>query len=100
AGPIACEALRQVPIANGTLIAAESVQAGGFVPPAAPNASAAGGFRPPPAFCRVIARLTPTPDSDIRVEVWLPQSGWNRKMQGVGNGGLGGALSYPALAAP
>src|SRR6185436_7998220 len=26
-------------------------------------------------------------------------SGWNRKMQAVGNGGLGGSISYPALAA-
>src|SRR5476651_832426 len=99
AGPIACEALSQVPIADGTLISAESVRAGGFMPPVAPNASAGGAFNTLPAFCRVIARLTPTPDSDIRVEVWLPQSGWNRKVQAVGNGGLGGTLPYPALAA-
>ena len=52
-----------------------------------------------PAFCRVTARLTPTPDSDIRVEVWLPLSGWNRKVQAAGNGGLGGTIPYPALAA-
>ena len=45
------------------------------------------------------ARLTPTPDSDIRIEVWLPLSGWNRKVQAVGNGGLGGAIPYAALAA-
>ncbi len=56
-------------------------------------------FKTLPAFCRVTARLTPTPDSDIRVEVWLPLSGWNRKVQAVGNGGLGGAIAYPALAA-
>ena len=31
--------------------------------------------------------------------MWLPQSGWNRKVQAVGNGGLGGAIPYPALAA-
>ena len=39
------------------------------------------------------------PDSDIRVEVWLPLSGWNRKVQAAGNGGLGGTIPYPALAA-
>ena len=99
AEPIACEALARVPLAGGTILSAESVQAGGFTPPTPPNASAAGTFRTLPAFCRVTARLTPTPDSDIRVEVWLPRSGWNRKFQGVGNGGLGGAISYPALAA-
>ena len=99
AGPIACEALRQVPLTNGTMISAESVPAGGFTPPPAANASAADAFRTLPAFCRVTARLTPTPDSDIRVEVWLPLSGWNRKVQAVGNGGLGGAIPYAALAA-
>ena len=99
AGPIACDALSQVPIADGTVISAESVRAGAFTPPAAPNASAGGAFSSVPALCRVIARLTPTPDSDIRVEVWLPQSGWNRKVQAVGNGGLGGTIPYPALAA-
>ena len=99
AGPIACESLGQVPLANGTLISAESVPAGGLAIPAPGNASAAAVFRTLPAFCRVTARLTPTPDSDIRVEVWLPLSGWNRKVQAAGNGGLGGTIPYPALAA-
>jgi feruloyl esterase len=96
---IACESLGQVPLSNGTLISAESVQAGGFTPPTPTNASAAAAFRTLPAFCRVTARLTPTPDSDIRVEIWLPLSGWNRKVQAVGNGGLGGTIPYAALAA-
>jgi feruloyl esterase len=97
AGPIACEALRQVPLTNGTLTAAESVPAGGFTPPSTNGPGDA--FKALPAFCRVTARLTPTPDSDIRVEVWLPLSGWNRKVLAGGNGGLGGAISYAALAA-
>jgi feruloyl esterase len=46
----------------------------------------------------VTLKLTPCGDSDIRVEVWLPQSGWNHKLQGSGNG-LGGAIPYPAMAA-
>jgi feruloyl esterase len=99
AAPVACEALKQVPLPGGTLLSAESVQAGAFAPPNATNASAAAVFKTLPAFCRVTARLTPTPDSDIRVEGWLPLSGWNRKVQAVGNGGLGGAIAYPALAA-
>src|SRR5205814_4794711 len=52
-----------------------------------------------PASRRVAARRTPTPDSDIRVEVWLPISSWNRKVQATGNGGLGGTIPYSALAA-
>ena len=99
AGPITCAALGRVPLAGETIVSAESVQAGAFMPPGPPNASAAGAFKTLPAFCRVTARLAPTPDSDIHVEVWLPQSGWNRKVQAAGNGGLGGAIPYAALAA-
>jgi len=52
-----------------------------------------------PAFCRVAATLTPTSDSDIKIEVWLPASGWNGKFQAVGNGGWAGMISYAAMAA-
>jgi feruloyl esterase len=97
--PIACEALGQIKLTNATVLSAESIQAGVFTPPGAANAAATAVFKTMPAFCRVTARLTPTPDSDIRVEVWLPLSGWNRKVQAAGNGGLGGAIPYPALAA-
>ena len=51
-----------------------------------------------PAFCRVAATLTPSKDSDIKIEVWLPASGWNGKFQAVGNGGWSGAIAYPSLA--
>jgi feruloyl esterase len=99
AEPIACDALARMSIVNGTVISAESVRAGSFSPPGSTNASAAQVFSALPAFCRVTARLTPTPDSDIRVEVWLPLSGWNRKLQAAGNGGLGGSIPYGPLAA-
>ena len=47
--------------------------------------------------CRVAATLTPTPDSDIKIEVWLPQENWNGKYMAVGNGGWSGAINYRAL---
>ena len=47
-----------------------------------------------PAFCRVAATLAPTPDSDIKIEVWLPASGWNGKLLAVGNGGWAGSINY------
>ena len=97
--PIACESLAQAKVANGRVLSAESVQAGAFVPPNATNPNAAAAFKAVPAFCRVSLQLTPSSDSDIRVEVWLPQSGWNRKLQASGNGGLGGTIPYPAMAA-
>jgi feruloyl esterase len=100
AAPTACEALAQTRIANGTVTSAELVQAGAFIPPnAANNPNAASPFATLPAFCRVAVKLTPTPDSDIRAEIWLPASGWNRKLQAAGNGGLGGAIPYPSMAA-
>ena len=51
-----------------------------------------------PEYCRVAATLKPTPDSDIKIEVWLPVSGWNGKYLAVGNGGWSGAISTAAMA--
>ena len=50
-----------------------------------------------PAFCRVAATLKPTSDSDIKVEVWLPLSGWNGKFLGVGNFGWAGSLMLAGM---
>ena len=52
-----------------------------------------------PAFCRVAATLAPSKDSDIKIEVWMPAAGWNRKFQGVGNGGWAGRIGYESLSA-
>ena len=52
-----------------------------------------------PAYCRVALVLTPSSDSHIESEVWLPAEGWNGKLQVVGNGGWAGSISYPAMAA-
>ncbi len=41
-----------------------------------------------PAFCRVAATLTPTSDSEIGIEVWMPAVDLERKFEGVGNGGF------------
>ncbi len=41
-----------------------------------------------PAFCRVAATIKPSTDSDIKIEIWLPASGWNNKFEADGNGGL------------
>ena len=44
------------------------------------------------------ATLTPSSESDIKIEVWLPAAGWNGKFQAVGNGNWAGSISYRALA--
>lgn len=46
-----------------------------------------------PASCRVDLILSPTADSRIETEIWLPaKSVWNRKLWSNGNGGLGGSI--------
>lgn len=61
-------------------------------------AQASQAFRNLPAFCRIAATIRPTKDSEIKIEVWMPSSGWNGKFLGVGNGGWGGTINYPELA--
>ena len=50
-----------------------------------------------PAFCRVAATLTPSPASDIRMEMWMPIAGWNGNFRGTSPNGLGGVLNYNAM---
>jgi hypothetical protein len=50
-----------------------------------------------PESCRVKLLLTPKSDSRIAGEVWLPTRSWNGRMQGVGNGGMGGSISVSGL---
>jgi Tannase and feruloyl esterase len=115
-----CESLASLALKDAKITTAETVAAGAFVQPGrgarggAPkggfpnakggNAKGRGGpgrganFSDLPEFCRIAATLTPTSDSDIKVEIWLPMSGWNGKYQAVGNGGWAGTISYPAMA--
>ncbi len=52
-----------------------------------------------PAHCRVAALLTPTSDSHIEMELWLPAEVWNGKFQAVGNGGWAGSINTAAMGA-
>jgi feruloyl esterase len=58
-----------------------------------------GGAADAAAFCKIIVRSSPSPDSFIRIEIWLPLAGWNGRMLGTGNGGYPDAISYPAMTA-
>ena len=57
------------------------------------------------AFYKIASRIlprhvvdaTPSADSDIKIEIWLPASGWNGKLQGNGNGGFAGEIDYAEL---
>ena len=101
AGTTSCEGLAMLALPQATITSAQTIAAGAFQPPAGPRGSgrsAAQLFPKMPSFCRVAATLAPTSDSDIKIEVWLPTSGWNGKFQAVGNGGWAGVISYSALA--
>ncbi len=91
-----CEALAKLALPGATITVAIPVDEGGFVPPGGARADA---FRSLLAFCRVAATLKPSPDSDIKMEVWLPASGWNGKFMAVGNGAFSGAIAHSAMAA-
>lgn len=87
AGAERCESLARVKSPGATILSASLEAAGTFTPP---------GWRDKadtPSFCRVVARVAPS----IQFEVWLPQSGWNGRFLGVGNGGFGGYINYDDL---
>jgi feruloyl esterase len=96
-----CEHLTAMQIDRGSVTRAETVAAGSFTPPSGRQGGPAGGVSPYARlgeFCRVAVTLKPSPRSDIKAEVWLPASGWNGKLQVVGNGGFAGTISYGAMA--
>jgi len=91
-----CESLSSLRLPNTSITLAQTVLAGAFTLPG--TGPAVPQFSQLPAFCRVAATLTPSVDSDIKIEVWLPAVAWNGKFQAVGNGGWAGTISYGALA--
>ena len=98
-----CAGLARMSLPGGRITAAEVVAPGAFQQPAAPGGPppgvGGGAYRDLPEFCRVRATLTPTSDSDIKSEVWLPASGWNGKYVGIGNGIWAGTISFGELGA-
>ena len=83
-----CEGLTSLALPNTTITLAKSVSAGTFTPPSA------RAIQDLPGFCEVHGILKPTDVSVIHFEVWLPASNWNGRLEGVGNGGLAGTISY------
>jgi len=95
-----CASLAQLQLPNAAITSAAPVAAGAFVPPGLkPDEKIPPIFAAAPAFCRIAVTLKPTPDSDVKVEIWMPASGWNGKFRGIGNGGFAGYIAYGGLAA-
>jgi hypothetical protein len=81
---------------NTTITTAQTVPTGTFVTPTNPPQSITGL----PQFCRVAGFTTPTNDSHIQFEVWMPESNWNGKYLQAGCGGFCGSISYGGIAEP
>jgi feruloyl esterase len=90
-----CTNLQSLQLPDTTINSAADNTTGVFVVPGSNPPSAITGL---PAFCRVTATLTPTSDSSIKIEVWLPESGWNGRFLGTGGGGFQGIINYAELA--
>ena len=88
----ACTALANAALPNTSITAVQAVTGGSFTVPGSTNT-----MSNLPPFCRVAGAIKPTPESDIRFEVWLPLDNWNGKFAGVGNGGWAGVISYGQL---
>ncbi len=79
-----------------TVSSATLVPQGSKLGPAETDADAPNVGAIDVSFCRVVAVIPRA----INVEVWLPlPDDWNGKLQGVGNGGMNGTISYAALSA-
>ena len=87
-----CASLAGLALPDTTITAVQSVAAGTYI---APNGQV---FTDLPGFCRIAATLTPTSDSNINIEVWMPFSTWNGRYLGTGAGGFGGVIVYGSLA--
>ena len=98
--PESCARLGELALPGAKITAAGMVKAGAFEPPSLqPQQDAAAPiYKALPSFCQVQAEATPSGDSDIKIEVWMPLAGWNGRFLAVGNGGFAGDISYHELA--
>jgi Tannase and feruloyl esterase len=97
-----CEGLASLALAKAKVTSAEVVAAGAFPPPTHLTPWMAGDpsmYKKLPAFCRLMMEARPSADSDIKIEVWMPVTGWNGRFRGQGNGGFAGELDYRAMGA-
>lgn len=77
--------LKQLPIDSGKIVLAEEISA------------TADKNVPPHTVVKLI--LNPGKDSNINVEIWLPEAGkWNNRFIGLGNGGAAGRINSGSLA--
>jgi len=100
--PGSCTDLTRLGLPEAKVVSAELVPAGAFAPPPSLNPWTVGDpsfYKALPAFCRVVVKATPSADSDIRIEVWMPATGWSGRFRGQGNGGFAGEIDFRSMGA-
>ena len=100
-GTDTCRGLARLELPAAKVVSAETVAAGAFTPPGNLPPWIAGDpslYKALAAFCRVVVKATPSADSDIQIEAWLPLAGWNGKFRGQGNGGFAGQINFQGMA--
>src|SRR6202047_2389345 len=90
-----CTNLQSLQFQDTMITSATDNTSGVFVVPGSNPPTTITGL---PAFCRVTATLTPSSDSSIKTEIWLPETTWNGRFLGTGGGGFQGVITYSALA--
>ena len=91
-GVEACDRLLDVALAEATVVDAQWRAAGPFEPPAGDAVDVGADF------CRVSVVARPTSDSEIGIEVWLPEArDWNGRLWGWGTSGFGGSIATASL---
>ncbi|MBR0935347.1 tannase/feruloyl esterase family alpha/beta hydrolase [Bradyrhizobium jicamae] len=90
-----CTNLQSLQLQYTKITSATDNTTGTFLVPGSPPTPITGL----PPFCRVTATLVPSSDSNIQIEVWLPEGGWNGRFLGTGGGGFQGQITYTELAA-
>jgi feruloyl esterase len=91
-----CTNLLSLQLQHTTMNSADDNITGVFVVPGTSPPTTIPGL---PHFCRVTATLTPSSDSSIKIELWLPEGGWNGRFLGTGGGGFQGVINYAELSA-
>lgn len=93
AAAASCEDLANLKLPDTTIETAQTVPSGDYTTPDKVT------HRSMPAFCRVLASVKDAPNSDIRIEMWLPKDGWTGVFHGNGNGSFGGGFDpgYPGM---
>jgi feruloyl esterase len=80
--------LRQLPIDAGKIVLADHIAATTFEKKTLPH-----------TVVKII--LNPSKDSNINIEIWLPEPDkWNQRFIGLGNGGAAGHINSGSLAGP